>query len=242
MLRLICLVLVGLVAAGATLPEVVPLRASVVYPPLGVGHAMGAVVWLQGGVSPGQFETAETPDGQPAPEWLGRLAALGWDVWRYNRTPGRDGLAEGEAGTIRGLEGLHAAGYRRVIVAGFSRGAFIGMAALARPDLVEAVVLLSPAAHGTRAERRAQALADFGARLGAGRGKLRLVLAQFDDDPFDPDPMERGRMAREAAERAGMAFFHIDRPGVPTRHMGSFEPEFDTVFGAALARFVTGIE
>jgi pimeloyl-ACP methyl ester carboxylesterase len=151
-------------------------------------------------------------------------------------------LAEGEAGTIRGLEGLHAAGYRRVIVAGFSRGAFIGMAALARPDLVEAVVLLSPAAHGTRAERKAQALADFGARLAAARGPMRLALAQFEDDPFDPDPVARGRMAREGAERAGIALMLIDRPALPTGHMGSFEPEFDAVFGVELARFVTGVE
>lgn len=241
MFRLICLLLVGLLAGAAGAPEIVPLRASVVYPPRGAGQAVGAVMWLHGGVSPGQFETAETPDGQPAPAWLGRLAALGWDVWRYNRTPGHDPLAEGEAGTIRGLEGLHAAGYRRVIVAGFSRGAFIGMAALARPDLVEAVVLLSPAAHGTRVERRAQAIAEFGVRLAAARGPMRVALAQFDDDPFDPDPMLRGRMMREAAGRAGMMVLHIDRPALPTGHMGSFEPEFDARFGAELARFAAGM-
>ena len=240
MFRLILLLLVVIVAGCAAGPEVAPLRASVVYPPRGVGSAVGAVVWLHGGVSPGQFETAETPDGQPAPDWLGRLAALGWDVWRYNRTPGRDPLAEGEAGTIRGLEGLHAAGYRRVIVAGFSRGAFIGMVALGRPDLVEGVVLLSPAAHGTRAERREAAIADFGARLAAARGPMRVALVQFDDDPFDPDPALRGRMMREAAGRAGMALLHIDRPALPTGHMGSFEPAFDAAFGAALARFATG--
>ena len=240
MFRLICLLLVGLLAGAAGLPEIAPLRASVVYPPRGVDRAVGAVLWLHGGVSPGQFETAETPDGQPAPEWVGRLAALGWDVWRYNRTPGQDALAAGEAGTIRGLEGLHAAGYRRVIVAGFSRGAFIGMAALARPDLVEAVVLLSPAAHGVRVERRAQAIADYGARLAVARGPMRVALAQFDDDPFDPDPALRGQMMREAAARAGMTLMQIDRPAVPTGHMGSFEPEFDARFGAALARFATG--
>ena len=138
------------------------------------------------------------------------------------------------------LAALHAAGYRRVILAGFSRGAFIGMVALAHPELIEAAILLSPAAHGTRAERRAQAIADYTARLAAARGPMRLALAQFNDDPFDPDPPLRGRLAREAAARAGMAFLHIDRPAIPTGHMGSFEPEFDAQFGAELARFATG--
>ena len=240
MFRLIPLLLaLGLAACGA-LPEIAPLRPAVAYPPVGPRQAVGAVLWLHGGVSPGQFASTEFPDGQPAPPWLGRLAAAGWDVWRYNRTPGRDPLAEGEAATIQGLEGLHAAGYRRVILAGFSRGAFIGMAALARPDLIEAAVLLSPAAHGTRPERRAQAIADFAARLAAARAPMRLALAQFNDDPFDPDPKRRGEIARDAAARAGLRFMHIDRPALPTGHMGSFEPEFDAMFGSVLARFAIG--
>ncbi len=240
MFRLIAFLLAMTAAACAPLPEAAPFRPSAVYPPAGPAHATGAVVWLHGGVSPGEFTGPEYPDGQPAPDWLGRLAAQGWDVWRYNRTPGHDPLAEGAAATLQGLAALHAAGYRRVILAGFSRGAFIGMVALAHPELIEAAILLSPAAHGTRAERRAQAIADYTARLAAARGPMRLALAQFNDDPFDPDPPLRGRLAREAAARAGMAFLHIDRPAIPTGHMGSFEPEFDAQFGAELARFATG--
>ena len=208
------------------------------------GASGGAVLWLHGGVSPGQGETAETPDGQPAPQWLERLAALGWDVWRYSLTPGHDLLAAGEAGMNPGLEGPHAAGYRLVIVAGFSRGAVIGMVALARPDLVEAVVLLSPVAHGTRLERRGVAIADFAgwlaaARSSAQRGAMRMALAQFNDDPFDPDPALRWLMIREAAEWAGMAFLHTDRSALLTGLMGSSEPAFNLLFGSALARFPT---
>lgn len=238
MFRLTVLLL-GLLACCAG-PEVTVFRPSAVYPPAGVARAAGAVVWVHGGVSPGQFAAAEFPDGQPAPAWLGRLAAAGWDVWRFNRTPGSDPLGAGEERLIAGIGELRAAGYRRVIVAGFSRGAFIGMAALARPDLVEAVALLSPAAHGTRAERKAVAMADYAARLAAARGPMRFALAQFNEDPFDLAPAERGRMARAAAAQAGMAFFHIDRPAQPVGHMGSFEPEFDALYGADLARFVLG--
>lgn len=235
MFRLTVLLL-GLLA-GCAAPGVSVFQPSLVYP---VSGGARAVVWLHGGVSPGQFTTAEFPDGQPAPEWLGRLAAAGWDVWRFNRVPGSDPLEAGEARLIAGIGELRAAGYSRVIIAGFSRGAFIAMAALARPDLVEAVVLLSPAAHGPRAVRRAAAMADYAARLAAAKGPMRFALAQFNDDPFDLAPAERGRMAQEAAQGAGMTFLHIDRPARPTGHMGSFEPEFDATFGAELARFALG--
>lgn len=239
MSRLIAALLL-LVSACAS-PAADPLfRPSVAYPGPGLARAVGVVVWLHGGVSPGQFTTPDFPDGQPAPEWLGRFPALGWDVWRFNRIPGNDPLAAGETRLIRCIEDLHAAGYRRVIVAGFSRGAFIGMAALARPDLVEAVILLSPAAHGTRPERRTQALADFAARLDSARGPMRLALAQFNDDPFDLAPAERGDLARAAATRAGLTFLPIYHPAQPTGHMASFEPEFDAQFGAALASFAIG--
>ena len=69
---------------------------------------------------------------------------------------------------------------------------------------------------------------------------MRFALAQFTDDPFDLAPAERGKMARDAAGRAGLTFLHIDRPALPTGHMASFEPEFDAQFGAALASFAVG--
>jgi pimeloyl-ACP methyl ester carboxylesterase len=243
MLRLTALLL-GLLVAGcaARAVEAPPFRRAVTYAAgfAGPERAIGALVWLNGGVAPGQFTGPDTPDGQPAPDWLGLVAARGWDICRDNRTPGHDPLPEGEAGLIRGLEALRAAGYRRVVVAGFSRGAFIGLAALARPDLVEGVALLSPAAHGVRPERRAQAIADYRALLGSAKGPIRFALAQFDGDPFDPDPPLRGRLAAEAAAQAGMRFLHIDRPAGIEGHMGSYDAAFAARFAPGLVDFLLG--
>lgn len=234
--RLILLFL--LLALPARAAEAPPFVPSTVYPQAGPASAKGALVWLQGGIAPGQFLPPEYPEGQPAPPWLARVPAAGWDVWRYNRIAGQDALAAGADGLIRGLEALHRAGYHHVAVAGFSRGAFIALSALSRPDLVESVAVLSPAAHGTSPAHRAQALADFQARLDAASGPMRFAILQFADDPFDPDPQARAQAARAMAQRTGITLLQIDRPAEPTGHMASFEPEFDPEFGACLVRFL----
>ena len=69
---------------------------------------------------------------------------------------------------------------------------------------------------------------------------MRFALVQLDDDPFDPDADGRVAMAREAAKRAGLQLFLIDRPTIPRGHMGSYEPEFDALFGEGLAHFLDG--
>lgn len=239
--RLALLAVALLLAMGparAAPPEAAPFAPSVVYPIAGPAAAKGALVWMQGGISPGSFKPPEFPEGQPAPPWLARVPQAGWDVWRYNRVAGQDALATGAEGLVRGLEALHAAGYRHVVVAGFSRGAFIALSALARPDLVEAIAVLSPAAHGVRPERRPQAMADFLARLAAAHGPMRFAIGQFLDDPFDPDPPARAQAARDMAARTGITLMQIYQPETPTGHMASFEPEFDPRFGAELVAFL----
>ncbi|MCW3474720.1 alpha/beta hydrolase [Limobrevibacterium gyesilva] len=235
MLRLILLFLALAAPALAALPEAPPLHPSPSYTQTGPQAARGAVVWLHGG-----YDTGAQPTPPSEPAWIGRLAARGYDIWRFDRTPGQDPLVPGAAALTRGLTALRAAGYHRLIVAGHSRGAFIGLSALAHPGLVDAVAAISPAAHGTRPERRAQAVADFRDRLDAAAGPMRFAFVQLADDPFDPDAALRADAARAAARRAHLTLLLIDRPPAPTGHMGGYDPTFDRVFGDRLAAFLDG--
>ena len=233
MLRLIFLLVL---AAATPLPDAPPFHPSPAFTPAGPETAKGAIVWLHGGYD------SDTDKNPPEPAWVGRLAAAHWDIFRFDRTPGQDPLLPGGEALVRGLAALRAGGYRHVIVAGHSRGAFIAMAALARPELAEAVALISPAAHGTNPDRRAQAMADFQSRLDDARGPQRRAFVQLNDDPFDPDPDARAQAVRVAAARAGDALLLIARPPEPRGHMGGYDTEFDTVFGKKLAEFVGGEE
>ena len=217
-----------LVAAGAPLPKAAPFVPSPNFRLTGPAAARGALVWLHEAYDP----DAE-PNGPPEANWVARLARDRYDIWRFDRTPHQDPLGPGGEALLRGLAGLRAARYRRVVVAGHSRGAFIALAALARPDLADAVAAMEPAAHGTSPERWRQALADFAERMRAARG-VPLALAQLRDDPYEPDPDGRAAMARGA----GMPLLLIDRPAAPTGHMGAAGVEFDARFGACLVRFL----
>lgn len=230
MLRLIAIFLLLAGPALAGLPAAPPLTPSPAFLPRGPEAAAGVLVWLHG-----SYDTDAQPTPPAEPGWVQRMHRRGYDIWRFDRTPGRDPLSESSAGLIQGLSALKGAGYRRVVVAGHSRGAFIALATLARPDLVDAVAAISPAAHGTRAERRPQALADFRARLEVA-GPVRLALVLLRDDPLDPDPA--ARMA--AARSARVTLLGIERPPEPRGHMGGYDARFDRRFGACLTRFLDG--
>jgi pimeloyl-ACP methyl ester carboxylesterase len=221
---------------AADLPSAPPLQPSPAFQPAGPGTARGVLVWLHG-----SYDTDAQPTPPPEPGYIGRMAARGYDIWRFDRAPGQDPLAAGGAALVEGLKALRQGGYRRVLVAGHSRGAFIALAALAQPALVDGVAAISPAAHGTRPERRAQAMADFRDRMDAAGGPgMRFAFVQLADDPFDLDPPGRVDAVRAAAARSGMKLLVIDRPEEPTGHMGSYEPEFDRLFGERLAAFLDG--
>jgi dienelactone hydrolase len=196
----------------------------------GPATATGALVWV-----PGTYGKDET-GAPPPPDFVGRMAATGLDVWCFNRDRADDPLNRGAEMLAREAQALRDQGYRRIVVAGHSRGAWIALTVLAHPGLADAVVAFSPAAHGTREERHAQAMADWTALWAAAVDTgSRTVLVQLLDDPWDPDPTRRLDIARE---RFGANLLSIFQPATPKGHAGVYEPAFDELFGARIANFV----
>ncbi len=200
----------------------------------GPAAAAGALVWLHA-----YHREGPPPDPPPC---LDRLTAAGWDLWRQDRPPRADPLEPAAAALVPGTAGLRAAGYRAVILAGESRGAFVALTALCAPGLADAALFLAPAAHGTRVERRAAALADFRAALEAMAPDAlrRAALVLFRDDPYDPDPTARASLFRAAMAAHAVPALLIDRPEAPTGHGGAWDPAFDARFGPRLAGFLAG--
>lgn len=214
-----------------------PFRAAPLLYRGGPGQAHGVVIWSHGYSGPGQDAR-----GGPVPGFVSALNDAGWDVMRFDRDPLEDTLAMALPRLLRGLPALRDAGYRRILLAGHSRGAWQSiLAATQAPDLVDAVIAVAPAAHGEtgRENNQAVAMPDFRralASLPAGRPRLAVLL--FDGDPFDPDPAARAAAVEEAAAARAAPTLVIWPSGGPRGHGGAGDWRFTQRHSACLLTFV----
>ena len=159
---------------------------------LGPQRAAGVIVWSHG-------RSVDAEDWKsPTPPYLRVLRAAGWDVLRFDRLRQDDTLG----GSSRALAGLATRlkhqGYRRIVLAGQSFGAFLALMAADDTDDVDAVVATAPAAFGD--------FEDYydSWRLNATRlfpllervRRARVMLFFFHGDDFDPG-RARQQVARD---------------------------------------------
>jgi pimeloyl-ACP methyl ester carboxylesterase len=215
---------------GAAYAEDMPFVHAPEFKFAGPAMARGALIWIHG--TYGRDQTGPPPP----PDFVGREAATGLDVWCFNRDRGDDPLARGAEALTHGVTLLRGMGYTRVIISGHSRGAWIALSILAHPGLADAVVAFDPAAHGRSEDRKVQAIADWSALWARAVSDVtRVVLVQLADDPWDPDPARRLLIARKQLGRRLLSIF---QPDAPTGHAGVYEPAFDQQFGARIETFV----
>jgi len=204
----------------------------------GAAQAAGVVVWAHGRGPEGVDSRGLQPQS-----WTRHFNNAGYDVWRFDRHPDEDGLNRAAAWLRDDLAALRVRGYRRVIVAGQSRGAWNALQALAKPGLADVVIAMAPAAHGLEDSpifrRQVEDLRRvLLAAAAGGAPAARVAVANFRDDPFDADPETRATVLRDFAPRAA-AFLLLDRPEGFTGHVAGGSVRFNDRFGACLLRFAT---
>jgi pimeloyl-ACP methyl ester carboxylesterase len=198
---------------------------------LGGERAQGAVIWSHGRSLQKECSLVPTPD------YISAFRAAGWDTFRLNRPSIIDTLPDSAAMLADEAEGLKHRGYRRVVLAGQSFGAFISLIAADHSDAVDAVIATAPAAYGSAQSNpfgyglNATRLYDL---LGAVR-HARVALFFFDGDIFDPGG--RAPIADEILRARGVAHLVIDRPAGLSTHWASINPSFGTQFGSCLVAF-----
>ncbi len=203
----------------------------------GPGAARGAYVWAHGRAAGGQDSRGSQP--QPHARVFNNA---GYDVLRFDRAPDTDETDQAAAWLQGALLALRAQGYGRVVMAGQSRGAWNALQALAEPGLVDAVVAIAPAAHGPRGSPAwAWALEDLLRVVAAARSPAaRVVVANFADDEFDPDPVRRASLFRGLVTPRVGALLLLDRPPEVSGHGGGAEAAFTGRYGACLLEFAEG--
>jgi pimeloyl-ACP methyl ester carboxylesterase len=141
------------------------------------------------------------------------------------------------------LSELRAQGYKRVILAGQSWGAWVTVDVAKRDEargIIEAIMLTAPATYGT---------ADWGGKPNPyfilnkteyleniKTIRIPTIATFFQDDTFDPGG--RGPATRDTFKQNRVAALIIDRPDSFIGHGAGWMPSFDYAFGACINAFL----
>jgi pimeloyl-ACP methyl ester carboxylesterase len=202
-------------------------------PLLGPQRAQGVVVWSHG------RSLSHQDWKSPNPPYLTTLREGGWDVLRFDRLRDQDTLGASSRRLAAYADQLKREGYRRVVLAGQSFGAFLSLMAADRSNAVDAVVATSPAAFGSFSEfyhswkLNATRLYPILAKV----KRARVMLFYFHDDDFDPGG--RGPKSRHILEQRHLPFAIINQPEYLTGHWASGTGLFMRRFGSCILDFIS---
>src|SRR5437016_6334450 len=200
-------------------------------PTIGPAKAKGVIVWSHG-------RSISTEDSQsPSPAYLHVLGDNGWDVMRFNRPSQADTLKDSAANLIDYASELKRKGYKQVMLAGQSFGAFLSLMAADASSDVDGVIATAPAAYGR--------FDDFydSYRLNATKlyplleqvKRARVMVFYFHGDDFDPGG--RGERSREILSARGLGYAVVDQPAFMTGHWASSSGLFLRRYGSCIRDF-----
>lgn len=235
MKRLLSTRLAGLILAAGLLASApaaaLGLDRAFPEPAIGPASAKGVVVWSHG-------RSINSEDSQsPTPVYLRALRDDGWDVMRFDRLSRGDTLTDSTKRLIEHAAALKQKGYKQVMLAGQSFGAFLSLMAADASHDVDAVLATAPAAYGS--------FEDFydSWRLNAtklyplleGVKRARVMVFYFHGDDFDPGG--RGERSREILGRRGLGYAVVDQPAYLTSHWAASTGLFLRRFGSCIRDF-----
>lgn len=213
------------------LPAIGRLRAQPWWENKGPQAAAGLIVWSHGYME-GKDATASAP--QP---YVGRFTAAGYDLYRFDREYIRDwpGDATALADAIRQAKAM---GYRRVILAGQSAGAWVSMAATMRGAPVDGVISVAAAHHGYVRSMTdpTRARSDWQQVVRGIKPGPRLVVVNFASDDYDVGGRMDDATAAFAANRVDAEV--ISDPAGFSGHGAGSDFAFTRKFGACIQAFI----
>lgn len=203
--------------------------------PAGPQTAAGLVIWNHGSGAHAYIEQA------PPLAWY--FAQRGWDVYRQYRGLRGDNSWHAVDMVERAVQQAQALGYRRIVLMGFSMGAYAAVdVAQRRP--VTGVIALAPATFGHDGfgwELNDHAMRPMWTRL--ARMPARLVAAYFPQDIFYETEMPGVRSAWLRRQLRGGAAPHlvIDQPlslPAPAGHSAGLGWRFARLYAACIHRLI----
>lgn len=193
--------------------------------------ATGLIVWSHGYMA-GRNSTESAPQS-----WIGRFTRLGYDLYRFDREWIADWAGDATA-LAAAVKKAREMGYRHILLAGQSAGAWVSIAALQRGAAVDGVISIAAAHHGTvdKMSDVTRARSDWQRLVEALKPGPKLVLVNFAGDAYDVG----GRMAdaRSAFAKSGVDVLIIDDPAGFEGHGAGGNATFARKFGPCIQTFI----
>jgi pimeloyl-ACP methyl ester carboxylesterase len=193
--------------------------------------ANGLIVWSHG-YRAGRNATDSAPQ-----TWVGRFTRQGYDLYRFDREWIADWASDATVLT-EAVRKARQLGYRRIILAGQSAGAWVSLAALARGAPVDGVISIAAAHHGEveKMKDTTRARSEWQHVLEAIKPGPRIVIVNFANDAYDVG----GRMAdaRKIFGRSGVVAEIVEDPEGFSGHGAGSEFTFTRKFGPCMQAFV----
>jgi pimeloyl-ACP methyl ester carboxylesterase len=218
-------------ARAAGVADIGRLRPEPYWSMRGPQLANGLIVWSHGYMA-GKNATDSAPQ-----MWTGRFTRLGYDLYRFDREWISDWASDATA-LAEAVRKARAMGYRRVVLAGQSAGAWVSLAALARGAPVDGVVSIAAAHHGevTKMRDTTRARSEWQHVLEAIKPGARVIVVNFAEDAYDVG----GRMAdaRTIFGKSGVTADVIDDPEGFKGHGAASDLAFTRKFGPCIEAFI----
>lgn len=218
-------------AAPSALPLIGRLRAQPGWANKGPQAAAGLIVW-----SHGYLAGTDSTNSAPQP-YVGLFLAAGYDLYRFDRKWIRDRLGDATA-FADAVHQAKAMGYRRIILAGQSNGAWQSLAAVARGAPADGVISMAPALNNDVSTERDPSVlrSDWQQLVRAIKAGPRLVVVNFAGDVHDVG----GRVddARAAFTAAGVDAVVISDPPGFKGHDAARDFAFARKYGGCIQAFI----
>jgi pimeloyl-ACP methyl ester carboxylesterase len=194
--------------------------------------------------------TPSSREYRAAPYFFKSLSENGWDIFGGMMPRGLPSIATeyvAPAGAfmLRRAEELKREGYKRVVLAGHSLGAWSASRVSENAGApFEAILLSAPAVFGTRISPFTGGpnptyqlnLTELGPLFMKVKKPTFLVVP--DDRDYDPDPAARGAIAEKIFTQAKLEHVVLTKPPGFSGHIAAWLPIFDYAYGKCIQRFL----
>ena len=218
-------------ARAVDAPDIGRLRPEPYWSMRGPQLASGLIVW-----SHGYMAGKNSTDSPPQP-WVGRFTRLGYDLYRFDREWISDWAGDATA-LAAAVAKAREMGYRRVILAGQSAGAWVSLAAAVRGARVDGVISIAAAHHGTvdKMKDTTRARSEWQHMVEGIQPGPRVLVVGFAEDAYDVG----GRMGavRTAFAKSRVDSLIVDEPSGFKGHGAGAEGTFARKFGPCIVAFI----